>query len=47
MPSASDRLRGGCRVGMMAKWSEILVLSKIRLLGLTQPSFNTWRANGA
>jgi hypothetical protein len=25
---------GGCGVGMIAKWSEIFVLSKIRLFGL-------------
>ncbi len=35
--SGSDRFFGACSVGMMAKWSLILLLSKIRLFGLTQP----------
>jgi hypothetical protein len=32
---------------MIAKWSEILLLSKMRRLGLTQPALRTWPANGA
>jgi hypothetical protein len=32
---------------MMAKWSEILLLSKMRRLGFTQPPFSTCFANGA
>ena len=33
--SASDKPLGACRVGMMAKWSLTLALSKMRLDGLT------------
>ncbi len=33
--SASERPLGACSVGMMAKWSLTLALSKMRLLGLT------------
>ena len=36
--SISFRCLGACGVGMMAKWSLILALLKIRLLGRTQPS---------
>ena len=38
---------GVCSVGMIAKWSEILLLSKMRLLGFTQPCFRICLANGA
>ena len=33
--SASDRPEGACSVGMMAKWSDTLALSKMRLAGRT------------
>ena len=33
--SISDRLFGACSVGMIAKWSDTLALSKMRLLGFT------------
>jgi len=32
---------------MIAKWSEILLLSKMRLLGRIQPFFSIALANGA
>ncbi len=32
---------------MMAKWSEILVLSNTRLFGFTQPCFSMCRAKAA
>ena len=47
MYSASDRLFGSVPVGMMAKWSEILALLKMRLFGFTQPCLVISLANGA
>ena len=42
MCSASDSALGASSVGMIAKWSEIFELSKIRLLpGLIQSFFRT------
>ena len=43
--SGSDRFFGACVVGMIAKWSLILVLSKMRLFGLTQLLFRICLAN--
>ena len=47
LASASLRSCGICSVGMMAKWSDTFLLSKMRRLGLTQFSLTTvpaWRA---
>ncbi len=39
--SGSDRFFGACSVGMIAKWSLIFELSKMRLFGLTHWPLST------
>ena len=43
--SGSERLLGTTPVGMMAKWSLIFALLKMRLFGRTQPSLRIFSAN--